>query len=204
MMPLRHFTRGCAPYLFFIAVALVSLVIRDTAYAQSKEATVFDVRRPLAMENGDNPPKDYFFNAGSSDGLKKGMLVTVNRRQALYDQYLNKSPGDLVVAVGKLRIIHVQPDMSVARLESMQDRSNSPGVEFEAVMVGDKVDLSSARMPQKTASLDVNLQVLPVPPPVAPSMMQAPVIEKPALAPNHSKDFSSVAPQAPLNVNTAM
>lgn len=204
-MPRRHYSQGCAPQ--FLRCIILSFAILISRAAFAKDVTVFDVRRPLAMENDENPPKDYFFNAGASEGLKKGMLVTVTRRQALYDQYLNKSPGDLVVAVGQLRIIHVQPDMSVARLEIMQNRANSPNVEFEAVMVGDKIDLSSARMaPQKTASLEVDSQSQPLmlPAPVSPGMMKAPAVETPKLAPDHAKDFSSVAPQTPLNVNTAM
>lgn len=202
VMPSWHYSKGCG--LRF----LISLIVISVCHvASAKDVTVFDIRRPLAMENGENPAKDYFFNAGTTAGLKKGMLITVTRRQALYDQYLNKSPGDLVVAVGQLRIIHVQPDMSVARLETLQDRANSPNVEFEAVMVGDKIDLSSARMaPQKTASLEMNMQSQPlsIPAPAQPSMIMTPKVEMPKLAPDHAKDFSSVAPQAPLNVNTAM
>jgi hypothetical protein len=51
--------------------------------------------------------------------------------------------------------------MCVARLENIEGRENLPTIEFEAVMVGDKVDLNSAKMaPRKTASLD--MQLLPV------------------------------------------
>jgi hypothetical protein len=120
--------------------------------AWAKEATVFDVRRPLAMENNEILPKDYFINVGEADGLKAGMTVTVFRRQSMHDPFLNKSPGDLVVVVGYLKIIHSQSDMSVARLEKVESRDNLPTLEFEAVMSGDKVDLSSAKMaPRKSA-----------------------------------------------------
>ncbi len=197
-MPNRHLRA----WPLTISILLPIFLCSPQVFA--KDVTVFDVRRPLAMENGENLPKDYFFNAGSNDGLKRGMLVNVNRRQALYDQYLNKSPGDLAVPIGQLRIIHVQPDMSVARLESMQSRDNTPSAEFEAVMVGDKIDLSTARMaPQKTAALEeMAIPVVPAPAAQAPSVV-AP-IEKPSLSPDHAKDFSSVAPTAPVKVNTAM
>lgn len=191
-MPQRHLKT-------WSGAILAILLLSSLQGAFAKDVTVFDVRRALAMENGDQPHKDYFFNAGSSEGLKKGMLVTVTRRQALYDQYLNKSPGDLVVAVGVLRIIHIQADMSVARLESLQNRDNSPGVEFEAIMVGDKVEISSARMaPQKTASLDNT----------TPS--SSPTVEQPQLPSDNAKSTTSaveqflIAPKASANVNTAM
>lgn len=188
------------------------LLLSSFQFVQAKEVTVFDVRRPLAMENGEQPQKDYFLNAGSIDGLKNGMLVNVTRRQALYDPYLNKSPGDLVVSVGVLRIIHVQADMSVARLESLQNGATAPTVEFEAVMAGDKVDLSSARMAKKTASLEGASPVMPAAEPLP--AMAAPAGSS-AMAPAQQpdgrpeKDFSSiteqvVAPKASVNVNTTM
>ena len=110
-----------------------------SSVAQAKEATVFDVRRPIAMDNSEVPPKDYYINAGTKDGLKKGMIILVNRRMNLYDQYQNKSPGDLVVPIGQLKIIHIQDDVAVARLEEIKSREALPTVEFDAVMVGDRV-----------------------------------------------------------------
>jgi hypothetical protein len=145
-----------------VVIRLISFLALTWSFmAHAKDATVFDVRRPIAMENDEKPPKDFYINAGANDGLKSGMIVTVQRRQSLYDPYQNKSPGDLVVTVGQLRLIHVQGDMSVARLENIEGRQNLPTIEFEAIMVGDKVDLNSAKMvPRKTASLDI--QLLPV------------------------------------------
>lgn len=145
-----------------IVIRIISFLSLTWSFmAHAKDATVFDVRRPIAMENDEKPPKDFYINAGANDGLKSGMIVTIQRRQSLYDPYQNKSPGDLVVTVGQLRLIHVQGDMSVARLENIEGRQNLPTIEFETIMVGDKVDLNSAKMaPRKTASLD--MQLLPV------------------------------------------
>ena len=107
--------------------------------AQARDATVFDVRRPIAMENAEVPPKDYYINAGTKDGLKKGMVVTVTRRMNLYDQYQNKSLSDLVVTIGVLKVIHIQEDVAVARLEEIKGRDTLPTVEFDAIMVGDRI-----------------------------------------------------------------
>lgn len=134
-------------------IFLLSNFITFSAFA--KDVTVFDVRRPIAMQNDEQQEKDYYINAGAADGLKAGVTVLVSRRHALYDQYQSKSPGDLVVVVGQLKIIYVQEDISVARLEKIYDRSELPTLEFDTIMMGDKVDLSTAKSaPKKTASLD--------------------------------------------------
>lgn len=166
--------------------------------ADAKEVTVFDVRRPVSLSNEEMAPKDYYIDAGSNDGLKPGMTISVRRRQSLYDGYQNKSLEDLVVVIGRLRLIHVQADISVARLENIEKRDQSPTVEFDAVMVGDKVDLSSARMaPQKTASADLPIevkidQIAPLP---------VPTIQNPPTPPSGKADFSSTSPQAPVKTS---
>ncbi len=164
---------------------LVNILLAQNSFA--KDVTVFDVRRPLAMENDQTPPKDYYINAGTNDGLRVGVILTVYRRQTLYDVYQNKSPGDLIVAVGELRIIHVQGEISVARLEKLHTHDDYPNVDFDAIMVGDKADLGSARMaPRKTASLTEGLPIdIKAGSPSAPST-------SPGLT--GSKDFSSVSP----------
>lgn len=120
-----------------ILLMMIGLCISSQLWA--KEATVFDARRPISLVNDEVPAKDYYINAGSREGLKKGMSVAVYRRTNLYDQYQNKSLSDLVVLVGQLKIIHVQDDVSVARIEEIKTRENLPNVEFDTIMVGDKV-----------------------------------------------------------------
>ena len=72
------------------------------------------------------------------------MVITVTRRRALYDAYQNKSPGDIKVPVGKLKIIHVQNGLSVARLHTTLSRINIPVLEYDFILVGDKLDIASA------------------------------------------------------------
>ncbi len=113
-------------------------------FVQAEDAvTVFDVRKPIAMSKTEQTEKDFYINAGAESGIKKGNVVTVVRRMSLYDAYQNKSPGDLVVPIGKLRIIHVQKGMSVGRLYSLIDRENIPVVEFDGIMIGDRLDLGT-------------------------------------------------------------
>lgn len=164
---------------FFAVFSIFSL----TSLAHAKDVTIFDIRRPLSMENGVELPKDYYVNGGSEVGLKVGMLVTITRRQTLYDPFQNKSPGDLIVPVGRIRIIHVQDGLSVARLEDIHDRGKLPNLDIDAVTIGDRLDMTTAKMaPPKTAALEApvatpaQVEILAVPP--------AGQIESSSLSPN--------------------
>lgn len=152
-MPLR---------LSFKKVILFILLALPASLAHAKDVAIFDIRRPLSMENGQELPKDYYVNAGSETGLKPGMVVTVTRRITLYDPFQNKSPGDLLVPVGRIRIIHVQEGLSVARLEDMLERSMLPSLDLDAILIGDRLDLTTAKTtPKKTAAVEAPTKMVP-------------------------------------------
>ncbi|MCB9084873.1 MAG: hypothetical protein H6624_11045 [Bdellovibrionaceae bacterium] len=125
------------------ALAVTSLLMTSSAaYAVS----IFEVRKRLPMTNDEQTHRDFYLNGGVESGLKSGMIVRVTRQVTLYDSYQNKSPGDLVVPVGELKVIFAQKGVSVARLYRVYDRSDLPILEEDFIMVGDEVDVGSARM----------------------------------------------------------
>lgn len=162
--------------------------------ASANEITVFDVRKNFPMKNGEKVYRDYYINAGAESGLKRDMIVHVNRRRALYDAYQNRSLGNLLVPVGKLRVIHVQQGMSVARLYSTFSRENIPGLEYDFILVGDLVDMTTAKFESKSrnhksAEQEVEsrkvamVQPVPVPAPAAPKPV-APELHQPQIPTN--------------------
>lgn len=108
------------------------------------DVTVFDVRRTLRMSDQDQVLRDYYLNGGQESGLAVGMVVTVTRKLPLYDNYQNRSAGDVHLKVAKLKIIHVQKGLSVGRVQSEFSRENAPLLEDPFVMVGDALDLATA------------------------------------------------------------
>lgn len=108
------------------------------------ELTVFDVRKNIAMSNTDPVYRDFYINGGSESGLSTGMIITVTRRLPLYDNYQNRSAGDLNVKVAKIKIIHVQRGLAVGRLHAEFTREGSPLLEDPFIMVGDRLDVGSA------------------------------------------------------------
>lgn len=110
------------------------------------DLTIFDSRRPVSMSNGEVTYRDFYINGGIEEGLKKNMILNVERRLTLYDSYKNKTPSELMVEVGRVKIIHVQKGLSVARHYADFSRKVRPILENDYIMVGDKVDLGSALM----------------------------------------------------------
>ena len=120
------------------------LLIVGISTPSRAELWIFDSRRPIALSDEEHPPRDYFINGGTDQGLKAGLIVTVRRRLTMYDSLENRSPGDLIVPVGKIKIIHSQKGLSVARLHSLTKGSIGPALEDHFLMVGDRLDLGSA------------------------------------------------------------
>lgn len=108
-------------FKFYLAIALLSMAVYPPP---SMALSIFEVRRRLAMTNGEVTEKDFYLNGGTEKGLKPGMIVTVMRQIGLYDAYQNKSPGELVIPVGEVKVLFVQKGVSVAREHALFDRKN--------------------------------------------------------------------------------
>ena len=125
--------------------ALVTLVaLTLMALPAGAELVIFDVRKNLKMSDTDLVYHDYYISGGSDRGLTEGQVLTVARKLPLYDSYQNHAVGDLQLKVAKVKLIHVQKSLSVARLQSEFERENAPVLEDNFIMVGDVLDLTGA------------------------------------------------------------
>jgi hypothetical protein len=156
---------------FVLLIALPSLAWADV--------TIFDVRKNLPMSDNETVYRDFYLNGGSESGLSVGMVLTVQRRMPLYDSYQNRSAGDLQLKVAKIKIIHVQRGLAVARLHSEFTREGSPLLEDPFIMVGDRLDLESASSDKKA---DNPTPAIPSPAPATAPEAQptGAALEKPA------------------------
>lgn len=116
----------------------------------AEEISVFDMRKTLAMSDDQKVYRDFYLSKGFSAGLKPGMILTVKRKAPLYDTVHNRSAGDLNIAVGRIKIIHTDKDITVAREYQEFSRDDMPLLEDDFIMIGDEVDLSSATTEAKT------------------------------------------------------
>ena len=132
----------------------VALLLNFLTFSTATLAiSIFEVRKRLPLRNGEEAQRDFYLNGGSELGLKEGMILQVTRRATFQDNYDNKTSIDFVIPVGELKIIFTQKGVSVGRLHQIFDRRNLPVLEDNFLMVGDGVDVSSARM-DKTSKLD--------------------------------------------------
>jgi hypothetical protein len=123
---------------------LFGLFTFQAMQAYGADHQVIEIKKNLQMHEGDPIVFDYYINAGSGQGMRVGMVVKVSRRIPVYDRYQNKSQDDLVLEIAKLKIIHTENGISVARIFNVFDRENLPIVDYDTVMTGDIVDIHSA------------------------------------------------------------
>lgn len=127
----------------FLAFAILQILTIQTAQSEViKDYVIFDFRKTLPLNSSQPVLRDYYINMGSQQGVSVGSLVNVIRRTPVIDIYRNKTQGDLLIQIGRLRIIHVEKTMSVGRIEKEADTRQIPVVQFEKVMLGDRVELS--------------------------------------------------------------
>lgn len=144
-----------------LVLFLLCSVMEVQVQAAETEAVVIEVRKTISMSKNDKVYKNYFINGGELLGLKKGTIVDVLRRLPLHDPIKNISIGDLRVKVGEIEIIHADTLLSVARLISQDSPENRPVLDYEAVMVGDRLDLASVRTPKKAVTVNVDSAGVP-------------------------------------------
>jgi hypothetical protein len=107
----------------------------------SANARVIGVRRDLGLsdELAARAALDVVLNAGREAGLSEGQVLTVFRRLPIVDPYQDNASRELEVKYGKLKVVHVQDNLAIARVESIEPIQSGLSVGTRAVMVGDYV-----------------------------------------------------------------
>lgn len=112
--------------------------------AQADEHMVYNVFRPLDLgeEEQQVAPKDFYVNMGASNGVRSGSVLEVLRKVSTFDLASQKLYKDVLLPVAKIKVIHVESNAAVARLEKLAPPEVTPGISPRAVMVGDLVRLA--------------------------------------------------------------
>lgn len=136
-------------FIAFLTLGLASadaqLRTRDTT-AGDETPTIFDVRKSLPMEPNEASYHDFYINAGSEAGFKKGQYLPVQRAIPVHDPVQNKQQAILTIPVGKIVVIHSERNITVARLVTELGDDERPTLEYEAIMIGDRIDMKGISM----------------------------------------------------------
>ena len=137
--------------------AFAQLSFTSIAMAEDGPA-IFDVRRSLPLEPDEPTYHDFYIDAGPEAGFKKGMYVTVVRSMPIHDPIQNKQQATLNIKVARLQIVHVERNISVARLYNELGNEDRPVLEYESVMIGDRIETASMTMeaPAKKSKAPAN------------------------------------------------
>jgi hypothetical protein len=153
-----------------LVLAAIQLFTVTAALAQSLTSApqIFDVRISLPLEPEDEAYHDFYINAGPEAGFKKGMFVTVVRLVPVHDPIQNKQQATLTVDVARLQVIHVERNITVARLDSEFTDEDRPTLEYESVMIGDRIDPASFTMdvPKKKQKIKKKVAAEDLPRPI--------------------------------------
>ena len=117
---------------------------RDPASFQPS-ARVIAVRRGLALHSDfeNKMPQDIVLNSGSTEGFSEGMDLSVMRKIPVLNPYKDNQALEIEYAFATIKIIHVQKDLSVARLEKITPPTEGMSSNLYAIVVGDYVGKST-------------------------------------------------------------
>jgi hypothetical protein len=121
-------------------------VLATPLTAGSADFVVYSVYKAIDLGNpGEIPQKDYYVNMGTTNGLHNGATLEVIRKVATYDLLSEKLYKDISFPIARLKVIHVEQNAAVARLEQVLPADKTPAVANRAVMVGDVVQITNSK-----------------------------------------------------------
>ena len=112
-----------------------------SGFAADPVYSVFDIKKTIPLDSHQKIYKDFYVNLGADQGAKPGSILAVYRRQGVVDYYRNTLHEDLLIPVAHMKVIQAGKTMSVARVESITSSKQIPVVEFNGIMMGDRVEL---------------------------------------------------------------
>ncbi|MGK5082949.1 hypothetical protein WDW37_06560 [Bdellovibrionota bacterium FG-1] len=127
-------------YRIIAPIITVLAFLTTPKISLSADFVVYSVYKGLDLGiPGETPQKDYYVNMGSSQGIHMGSHLDVLRRLPTYDVLNEKLYKDVTFAIAKLKVIHVENNAAICRLEKTLPPDKTPVTSPHGVMVGDLV-----------------------------------------------------------------
>lgn len=123
---------------------LFTLFLTFSLRTLAEEMTIFEVHRNIPLADNDPIYKDFYIKGNEASGLKKNLVVQVNRKVTLRDASGSQVMGEVVAPVGQLKIIAVYGKIAVAREYKNYSREDLPMLETPWFMIGDSIELKDS------------------------------------------------------------
>jgi hypothetical protein len=82
-----------------------------------------------------------YVNIGTNQGVKTGTILDASRVITTVDELNQKTGRNIAFKIAKLKVIHAETDLAVARVMQMLPPDSTPLGSYTNVMVGDEVDV---------------------------------------------------------------
>lgn len=111
--------------------------------AESSNYAVFGIKTDFPMADGQTAYRDVYVSMGTNQGIKPGSQLDVFRVMTAMDDLNQRSGRNLSFKIAKLKVIHAESDIAVARVIQFLPPEATPIGTYTNVMVGDAVDVST-------------------------------------------------------------
>lgn len=139
--------------IIIVFLSIFILLVQTTTLAFANEYRIISVEQDYDSGNAETKSltvTDFYINAGQKNGIQKGMLFDVYRPKLIIDS-LDGKKQKIRILVGKVNVVDVFNDISVARIDSLELLSTNPVVNYRTVMIGDYLKPSSAPSKKESA-----------------------------------------------------
>ena len=120
-------------------ITLIAALLSTTAFAGDYK--VFGIRTDFPMADGQVLFRDVYVNMGTRQGIKNGSTLDAYRVVTTVAELNQRTGRNISFKIAKLKVIHSEPDMAVARVTQMLPPESTPIGAFTNVMVGDEVEV---------------------------------------------------------------
>jgi hypothetical protein len=121
---------------------LITILLLSTLTARADDHQVFGVKSDFPMTDAQVLYRDVYVNLGTNQGVKTGSSLDAFRSLTTVDEINQHVGKNISFKIAKLKVIHAEGDISVARVEKMLPPEQTPTGSFTNVMVGDTVEIS--------------------------------------------------------------
>ncbi|MBI3535415.1 MAG: hypothetical protein HY072_08050 [Deltaproteobacteria bacterium] len=118
---------------------IIFILLLFQPLALSEDFVVYNVQKALSFGNDEVLEKDYFINMGHQNGLRVGSILDVYRKISSYDVRTEKLYLNVTFPFARLKVIHVENQLAIARLEKFLPPEKTPVFFPPGVMAGDIV-----------------------------------------------------------------